>query len=64
MTRVHHNTLNSLKASIVVQFADMPREESTIAWSHLRSRIQRVTETEVGTIDFFLFSPSLYIIFR
>ena len=31
------------------------REESTLAWSHYRSRIQHVTEAEGGFIHFFFF---------
>jgi len=30
INRIHHNNFNSLKASMVTGFADMPREETTL----------------------------------
>ena len=44
INRSPHNTLDSLKTSIVAGFAAMPRMEITRACSRYRSRIQRVTE--------------------
>ena len=30
INRIHHNNVNSLKATMVTRFADMPREGTTI----------------------------------
>ena len=65
INRTNNNTSDSLKASMVAPLADKPREESTLAWSHYRSRSQRVTETQGGFIDLFfliLFSILIYYI--
>ena len=46
INRAPHNTLNSLKTSIVAGFANMPREEVTRACSGFRSRVEKVIEAE------------------
>ena len=49
---------------MVAPLADKPREESTLAWSHYRSRSQRVTEAKgdfIKKIVFLLFY--MHIIF-
>ena len=45
---------------MVAPFADIPREESTLAWSQYLSRIHRVTEKEGGLIELFSTSSSIY----
>ena len=49
-----------LKASMLAPFPNMPREESTLAWSHYRSRILHVTGAEGGFIHFFSLSSFIY----
>ena len=56
----HHNSLDSLEASIVAPFADMPREEITLGCSRNCYRIERVTKVEGGFIDFFSFFILFY----
>ena len=61
INRTHKITSDSLKAYMVAPFADMPREEITLAQSHYPSRIQHFTKAEEGFIKkfFILF----YILF-
>ena len=46
INRAPHNTLDSLKTSIMDGFANMPREEVTRACSRFRSRVEKVIEAE------------------
>ena len=46
INRAPHNTLDSLKTSIVAGFANMAREEVTRACSRFRSRVEKVIEAE------------------
>ena len=50
-----HKTFDYLKVSLLAPFTDISREESTLTWSHYRSKIQHVTKAEDGFIFFFLF---------
>ena len=49
--RIHHNTLDSMKYSMVARFAQIPREESTLACTQY-SKIQHVIDAEGGFNNF------------